>query len=251
MKRIQRAEQKYAELFGNFDRSEFKTDGELTDIFNRFVYGEVFYQGKLTDKQRELITLVILTTSQTLGELKVHVKAAMNSGLTPIEIREALYHCAPYIGFPKTLEALRYANEAFKEQGVALPLESQKQATEETRFDKGLKVQMEMFGDMITQMHTNAPENQKHIQEYLSAMCFGDFYTRSGLDLKMRELLTFCIVSALGGCESQVKAHARGNVNIGNDKATLISALTQCLPYIGFPRMLNALACVNEVVPEK
>ncbi|MDF1998785.1 carboxymuconolactone decarboxylase family protein [Peribacillus frigoritolerans] len=99
-------------------------------------------------------------------------------------------------------------------------------------------------------MRENAPSNQKHIQEYLSAFCFGDFYTRGGLDLKTRELLTLCIISALGGAEGQVKAHVQGNKNVGNDKETLITAITHCLPYMGFPRTLNALACVNEIIPE-
>jgi alkylhydroperoxidase/carboxymuconolactone decarboxylase family protein YurZ len=88
-------------------------------------------------------------------------------------------------------------------------------------------------------------------QEYLSAMCFGDFYTRSGLDVKTRELLTLCILSTLGGCESQVKAHVQGNLDVGNDKEMMIEAITQCLPYIGFPRTLNALNCVNDIIPEK
>lgn len=78
--------------------------------------------------------------------------------------------------------------------------------------------------------------------------CFGDMYTRGGLDLKTRELLTFCIISALGGCEAQVRAHAQGNANVGNSKQNLIDALAQMLPYIGFPRTLNALGCVNAVL---
>ncbi|MEH7440067.1 carboxymuconolactone decarboxylase family protein [Neobacillus drentensis] len=99
-------------------------------------------------------------------------------------------------------------------------------------------------------MQESAPTNQKLMQEYLSAFCFGDFYTRSGLDLKTRELLTLCIISALGGAEGQVKAHVQGNKNVGNDKETIITALTHRLPYIGFPRTLNALNCVNEIIPE-
>jgi 4-carboxymuconolactone decarboxylase len=79
-------------------------------------------------------------------------------------------------------------------------------------------------------------------------MCFGDFYTRSGLDLKTRELLTFCIISALGGCENQLRAHVQGNLNVGNDKELLLNTITQCMPYIGFPRTLNAINCINEVV---
>ena len=67
------------------------------------------------------------------------------------------------------------------------------------------------------------------------------------LDLKTRELLTLCIISALGGCESQVKSHVQGNLSVGNSKQTLVDAMTQCLPYMGFPRTLNALACINQV----
>jgi 4-carboxymuconolactone decarboxylase len=151
---------------------------------------------------------------------------------------------------PKTLNAINEVNDVFKSKNIALPIESQKNVVEDNRFDKGLSVQVEIFGDVITKMRESAPENQKHIQDYLSSFCFGDFYTRSGLDLKTRELLTLCIITALGGAEGQVKAHVQGNKNVDNDKETLITAITHCLPYIGFPRTLNALTCVNEIIPE-
>lgn len=51
--------------------------------------------------------------------------------------------------------------------------------------------------------------------------------------------------------QPQVKAHVGGNAAVSNRKETLLAALTVCLPYIGFPRTLNALACINEVLPEK
>ena len=70
---------------------------------------------------------------------------------------------------------------------------------------------------------------------YLSAYCFGDFYTRKFLTIPERELLTFAILAAQGGCEPQVKAHVGGNAAVGNKKETLLAALTVCLPYIGFP----------------
>ncbi len=87
------------------------------------------------------------------------------------------------------------------------------------------------------------------VQNYLSAFCFGDIYTRKGLDLKTRELLTFSIISAFGGCDSQVRSHVQGNIAVGNTRENLIDALAQSLPYMGFPRTLNALACVNAVAP--
>ena len=250
MDRVEKSKEKFNQLFGAGVTAAHATDPDFQDILSRFIFGEVFYQGNLDDKQRELITLVVLATNQTLPQLKAHVSAALNVGVTPVEIKEAVYQCAPYIGFPKTLNAITEVNEAFKAKNIALPVESQTTVDEDNRFDKGLAVQVEIFGDVIKKMQESAPPNQKHMQDYLSAFCFGDFYTRGGLDLKTRELLTLCIISSLGGAEGQVKAHVQGNKNVGNDKETLITAITHCLPYMGFPRTLNALACVNEMIPE-
>ena len=98
-------------------------------------------------------------------------------------------------------------------------------------------------------MRAAAPDDQKHLQDHLSAWCFGDTCTRAGLDAAQRELLTFCILCAQGGCENQLRSHINGNVAVGNDKNVLIDALTVCMPYVGFPRTLNALACLNEILP--
>ena len=87
-------------------------------------------------------------------------------------------------------------------------------------------------------------------RQYLSAYCFGDFYTRKFLTIPERELLTSAILAAQGGCEPQVKAHVGGTTAVGTGKETQLAAPTVCLPYIGFPRTLNALACINEVLPE-
>lgn len=250
MDRVEKSQEKFKQLFGEGITAAHATDPDFQDILSHFIFGEVFYQGNLDDKMRELITLVVLATNQTLPQLNAHVHAALNVGLTSVEIKEAVYQCAPYIGFPKTLNAINEVNEVFKAKNIALPIESQKTVDEENRFDKGLAVQVRIFGDVIKKMQESAPSNQKHIQEYLSTFCFGDLYTRGGLDLKTRELLTLCIITALGGAEGQVKVHVQGNKNVGNDKETLIAAITHCLPYMGFPRTLNALACVNEIIPE-
>ncbi|OKP94403.1 carboxymuconolactone decarboxylase family protein [Paenibacillus sp. P46E] len=250
MNRSEESNEKYKQPIGDTDPAGYATDPDFQDILSRFIFGDAFDQGYLDEKRLELITLVVLTTNQTLPQLKAHVHAALNVGLTPVEIKEAVYQCAPYLGFPKTLNAIHEVNEVFKAADISLPLESQTQVEEDSRFEQGLAVQTKIFGDVILKMRESAPVNQKHIQDYLSSFCFGDFYTRSGLDLKTRELLTLCILCALGGAEGQVRAHVQGNVNVGHDKETLIAAITHCLPYIGFPRTLNALTCVNEIIPE-
>lgn len=228
------------------------TDPEFAAMRDRLLYGEIADRGTLSDAQRELVTLVVLIAGQTLDDFKTHVHAALRVGATPVEIREAVYQCAPYVGFPRAESALRLVNEVFVQQGMALPLEKQAAVTEETRYADGLAVQKSIFGEAIDTMHQTSPEDQKAIvQNYLSAYCFGDIYTRKGLDLKMRELLTFSVISAFGGCDSQVRSHVQGNLAVGNTRENLIDALAQSLPYIGFPRTLNALACVNAVAPAR
>ena len=65
-----------------------------------------------------------------------------------------------------------------------------------------------------------------------------------------REMITFCFLAAQGGCEPQLTSHAVGNMRVGNDKVFLIRVISQCLPYIGYPRSLNALRCVNEAAKQ-
>jgi len=230
--------------------SQNPADPELQKILDYFLFGEVWQQGGLEDVQRELITVAVLAALGTPDQCRSHVGAALCVGATPVQIKEAIYQCAPYIGFPRTLVAAQQANQVFEQRGISLPHPAQATVTEETRLQKGLEAQCAIFGqETIMNMRGSAPEDLKHIQDYLSAYCFGDIYTRGGLGIPMRELLTFSVLCALGGCEGQVRAHIRGNLNVGNTRGTLIAALTQCLPYIGFPRALNALSCINEIVP--
>ena len=243
----EKAKTKYNELLKR-DASITKTnDADLESIFNNFVYGEVYNYGTLEPKLRELVTLVSLTASQGTDMIKPHVETALNIGVSPIEIKEALYQCSPYVGYPRVFAALEKANEVFKEKNISLPIESQSTVTESTRFDKGLETQVSIFGDAILAAHSNAAPNQKHIQNFLSANCFGDFYTRKGLDLKTRELLTFIMIISLGGAEPQAIAHANANIKMGNSKDMMLEAVTQCLPYIGYPRTLNAITIINNI----
>lgn len=246
---MQRTMQKFS---GTEQSALAATDPELAAIRDRLVYGDIMQRGSLTDTQRLLITLAALAANRTTDGMDTQVRAALRAGATPVEIKEALYQCAPYIGFPATEAALRVVNDVFAADGIALPTEPQATVTEESRFAEGLRVQKRIFGDAIDTMHRTTPPAQLPImKDYLSAFCFGDIYTRKGLDLKTRELLTFSIIAALGGCDAQVRAHVQGNVNVGNNKDILIDALAQILPCIGFPRTLNALACVNAVIPEE
>ena len=250
MNRAEKARETMAALYGQETPALDSADPEFAAIKERLIYGEVYAEEKLSARMRELVILVVAATNQTMNELRRHTAAALASGVKPEEIKEAVYHCAPYIGLGKAENAVDAVNEVFAEKGVALPPASGRTVTEESRLANGIAAQKSIFGGHIDAMRAAAPENQKNIQDYLSAYCFGDFYTRKFLTVPERELLTFSILAAQGGCEPQVKAHVGGNAAVGNGKETLLAALTVCLPYIGFPRTLNALGCINEILPE-
>lgn len=244
------AQKNYEELFTN-DKSVLEdTDPELIELFNNFAFDEVVSYGKINIKIRLMVILASMIAMQTLNEYKVMLNGALNIGITPVEVKEIVYQSVPYVGIAKTLDFIHATNEILLNRGIKLPLESQSTTTFETRYEKGLEIQRQVFGKRIDKMYQESPKNQIHIQKYLSDNCFGDYYTRKGLDIKIRELLTFSIILSLGGCEPQLKGHIQGNINIGNDKEVLIGVVTQLLPYVGYPRTLNAIRCLNEVTPE-
>lgn len=250
MGRTELAAQTLKQLYGEKRPAMAETDPDFAAIKERLVYGEVYPHVTLEAKLRELLILAVAATNQTLAEVRLHTEAALRAGASPEEIKEAIYHCGPYIGLGKAEAAVNAVNDVLRDHSISLPVQSQRTVSEEERLEAGIAAQKAIFGGQIDVMRSSAPANQKHIQDFLSAYCFGDIYTRSGLDVRQRELLTFCILSAQGGCESQIRGHVGGNAAVGNGKDVLLDALTVCIPYIGFPRTLNALACVNEVLSE-
>ncbi|MDU4589323.1 carboxymuconolactone decarboxylase family protein [Clostridium butyricum] len=249
MDRIKSSEKIQKQLWGDKNSELMTSDSELYEIMKRFIYGEVWQHGNLEPKIRELIIIAVNITNNNMEQCAEHVEAALNIGISPVEIKETLYQCAPYVGFSKVQNAIVVTNQIFEEKGVKLPLENQSTTTENNRIAKGIEVQKSIFGSKnIDNLRANAPDNLKHIQDYLSGYCFGDICGRNGLDIKIRELITFIIIATLGGCENQLRAHIGGDAAIGNDKETLLNVITQCMPYIGFPRTLNAITCINEVL---
>lgn len=245
----EQARMNLATLFPGMASTLPETDPELVEYFDNFAFDEVLRESKMDARTRLMLLLGALIASQARREYAVMLGAALSVGVTPVEIKEVLYQAIPYVGMSKALDYIDVTNEALVAHGTTLPLPSQSTTTAANRFEKGLAVQKQIFGDLIDRMQASTPKDQQHIQRFLSANCFGDNYTRTGLDVPIRELLTFAILIALGGCEPQVKGHIAGNLRVGNDRARLIDTVTQLLPFIGYPRSLNALRAIDEVVP--
>ena len=250
MNREERTEQKMQELFHSHAAGDEGSDGEFMQILQGYIFGDACYTGSLDNRTRELVTVTVLTVLSALPQTKAHVGASLNAGCTPVEIREAVYQCAPFIGFPKTLNAIAAMNEVFSQQGIDLPLPSQKTLT--GRDEKGLAIQAPLYGDEIKDRYTWLPKPfDEAVPRFLTELCFGDFNTRTGLDGKTRELLTVVLLAALGGAEVQVKSHVEGALKAGNTKEEIVCALVHASGYMGIPRLFNALNTCRALLAEE
>ena len=240
-----------AKLYGEkwFGQTPFgleEHDPEFAALCLNFTFDEVVRESKLDDKTRFLAILATLMGCQGLTAFRCVTPGALKSGVTPVELKELVYQGTAYLGLGRVLSFLREVNQFLEAEGVPLPLPPQGTATPESRIKAGNQAQVDIFGAEMRGFQNRGPEESRHINRWLAGNCFGDYYTRGGLDYRQRELITFCILAAQGGCEPQLTSHAAANLRIGNDKAFLIDVISQCLPYIGYPRSLNALRCVEE-----
>ncbi|MBQ7152101.1 MAG: carboxymuconolactone decarboxylase family protein [Synergistaceae bacterium] len=227
--------------------SEFeKTDPEFAAFFKNFALKEVVTESKLDDATRYTAILATLLGCGGVDNFKAVLPYALDAQVTPAEVKEIIYQAVAYLGIGRVFPFLKAANEVFTAKNISLPLPGASTTTPEDRIEKGNQAQVDIFGEGMKGFQNAGPEETKHINRWLAGNCFGDYYTRKGLDYKKRELITFCFIAAQGGCEPQLTAHAKGNMNVGNDKAFLIDVVSQCLPYIGYPRSLNAITCINK-----
>ena len=236
----------------NYLRSLETTDPDFSELFSRFAGDEVIHEpGKTLDERtRYMAVLAALLGCQGRELFREILPQALDAGVTPVEVKEIVYQATAYLGIGRSYPFLNITNEVLEAHGVNLPLPGQATTTPEDRVQKGEDKQVELFGESYRGAASRGPEESRHINRWLAGNCFGDYYTRKGLDNRQREMITFCFIAAQGGCEPQLAGHTAGNLGVGNDKQFLINVISQCMPYIGYPRTLNALRVINEVCKE-
>lgn len=233
-------------MFPEYESKLLQTDPEFVELFENFAFDEVVRQDDLEDRTRMMAILAVLLGCQGIDEFKIMLPAALELGVKPVEVKEIVYQAVAYLGIGRGYPYLLAVNDILTDRGIKLPLENQSTTNAESRMEKGNQAQADIFGERMKGFYQTGPEEVRHINQWLAANCFGDYYTREGLNYKEREMITFCFLAAQGGCEPQLTSHSVANMRIGNEKQFLIKIISQCLPYIGYPRSLNALRCVNE-----
>lgn len=122
---------------------------------------------------------------------------------------------------------------------------------EKTRFEIGSEQLKQIDGiggeNVIKSLADIAPDVGRYIMEF----AFGDIYPRKELSLQEREMITITSLLTSGGCEPQLEVHINGSLNVGISPEKLIETFIQCIPYVGFPRVLNAIFVAKKIFTER
>ena len=120
-----------------------------------------------------------------------------------------------------------------------------------TRFELGSETLKEIDGiggeNVIQSLQDIAPDLGKYIIEF----AFGDVYTRPELSMQEREMITITSLLTTGGCEPQLEVHINGSLNVGLSPEKIIETFIQCIPYTGFPKVLNAIYTAKKIFAER
>ncbi|MEU9009336.1 carboxymuconolactone decarboxylase family protein [Streptomyces sp. NPDC048479] len=219
-----------------------------------FPYGDIYARSSLTLRQRQLATVGALTAlGHAAPQLKFHIHGALNIGVTRREIVEAILHVVVYAGFPAAINGLNVAKAVFAERTDdrdEAP-HAVSENDEAPRYDRGWDALAEIDGHageaVIESLKDIAPDLARYIVEF----SFGDIYTRGGLDLHAREVVTIAACTALGTARPQLKVHVNGLLNVGGTQDEVVETILQMAVYAGFPAAINGITAAREVFAER
>ena len=194
----EKAKAYHEKMFPGYVSKFLETDPEFIERFDNFAFDEVVNHDDLDDRTRFMAILATLLGCQGIDEFRAMVPAALNFGVTPVEVKEIVYQSVAYLGIGRVFPFLNAVNEVLEAHGVKLPLDGQATTTTENRREAGTQAQVDIFGEGMRDFWKSGPEESRHINYWLADNCFGDYYTRTGLTYQQREMITFCFLAASG-----------------------------------------------------
>jgi 4-carboxymuconolactone decarboxylase len=218
---------------------------EMAGFIVDFAYGDVHSRPGLDVKSRQVATVAALTALGNVApQLKFHLNASLNCGITPRQLIEMMYVTTVFAGFPAGLNGVFAAREVFQERGLAVepvkPLPGDRRgrglaALEDTSQGSGRAV--------LDSLKDIAPE----MGEFIIDFSYGDIIARKTLSSKWKEIAMISAAVARGTMATQLKVHIQAGLNVGLSKTEIIEIMYQMAVYAGFPAGLNGIAAAREV----
>jgi 4-carboxymuconolactone decarboxylase len=225
---------------------------DLASLAIGFVYGELYSRDGLSLQQRQLATVAALAAMGGVEpQLKFHIAGALNVGCSPTEIVELMIHLVVYAGFPVAVNGTAAAKEVFDRLGVRPSIRTADASPSASRYRDGWARLREIDGHLGEQVIDSLNGVSPDLGRFIIEFSFGDVYTRSGMDLLSRELVTVAALTAMGSATPQLKVHMNGFLNVGGSSAQLVEIVTHIAAYAGFPRAVNGAIAAKEVLADR
>lgn len=115
------------------------------------------------------------------------------------------------------------------------------------KYENGLKIREAVIGKEASKMVSDSLADIAPILDQKTLLAFDEAIARPILDMKQREMITITSLLTQGDTSSQIRIHIQGALNVGLNRDEIIETFIHCLPYVGFPRVLNAISVAKEV----
>lgn len=225
---------------------------DLASLAIGFVYGELYSRDGLSLQQRQLATVAALAAMGGVEpQLKFHIAGALNVGCSPTEIVELMIHLVVYAGFPVAVNGTAAAKEVFDRLDVRPSIRTADASPSASRYRDGWARLREIDGHLGEQVIDSLNGVSPDLGRFIIEFSFGDVYTRPGMDLLSRELVTVAALTAMGSATPQLKVHMNGFLNVGGSSAQLVEIVTHIAAYAGFPRAVNGAIAAKEVLAHR
>ncbi|MCG8640078.1 MAG: carboxymuconolactone decarboxylase family protein [Desulfobacterales bacterium] len=214
-----------------------------------FAYGDIHSRPGLDVKSRQVATVAALTAlGNAAPQLRFHLGAALNAGVTPRELIEVIYVTTVFAGFPAGLNSVFEAKAVFAEHGKTVAPAAPLSGDRRSRGLAALEATSKGSGQAVLDgLKDIAPEMGAFIIDF----SYGDIIARKVLPPKWKEIAMICAAVAKGTMQPQLKVHIRAGLNVGLSRGEIIELMYQMAVYAGFPAGINGIFAAQEVFAEQ
>ncbi|HTY25844.1 MAG TPA: carboxymuconolactone decarboxylase family protein [Desulfomonilaceae bacterium] len=224
---------------------------EMGRYIVEFAFGDVYSRPGLDPKSRQIATMAALTAmGNAKPQLKFHIGASLNIGVTPEEIIDVMYITTVFAGFPSGLNGISAAREVFQAKGVSMKQDRRPAPGDGTRHERGLETLNRTSKDAGERVIKSLSDIAPDMAQFIIDFSYGDIFSREILSPKHKEIAMIAVCVAKGTMEPQMKVHLHAALNVGCTKQEIVELMYHMSIYAGFPAALNGLSATRQVFQE-
>lgn len=226
---------------------------DMARFIIEFGYGDVYSRPALDPTSRQVATVAALTAlGNAKPQLKFHIRAALNVGLSPQEIIEIMYVTTVFAGFPSGLNGIEAAREVFQEKGVSVRAKELEPFQEQaSRRERGLAAVNRTSKGAGERVLKSLADIAPDMADFIIAFSYGDVIGRNILSARHKEIAMVAVAAAKGTMEPQMKVHIHSALNVGCSKQEMVELMYHMAVYAGFPAALNGINALREVFHQR